>query len=283
MMSIEIKNVSKSFGNIKALDDISLEFKENKIYGLFGRNGAGKSTLLNIISNRIFANSGEVLIDGENAVENDRAQGEIFLMSEAMLYPESMKIKDAFRLTKEFYDDFDVDYANRLSEQFGLKTNKKTKGLSTGYKSIFKIIVALATNVKYLIFDEPILGLDASHRDLFYKLLIENYDKNPRTIIISTHLIEEISTIVEDVVIIKDGKLIKQQSCEELLNMGLTVTGAEALVNEFAKDKNIIGSDTLGNYKSIYMLGNIDKNNIPSGLEVSKLDLQKLFIQLTNS
>lgn len=282
-MSIDIKNVSKSFGNIKALDDISLEFKENKIYGLFGRNGAGKSTLLNIISNRIFANSGEVLIDGENAVENDRAQGEIFLMSEAMLYPESMKIKDAFRLTKEFYDDFDVDYANRLSEQFGLKTNKKTKGLSTGYKSIFKIIVALATNVKYLIFDEPILGLDASHRDLFYKLLIENYDKNPRTIIISTHLIEEISTIVEDVVIIKDGKLIKQQSCEELLNMGLTVTGAEALVNEFAKDKNIIGSDTLGNYKSIYMLGNIDKNNIPSGLEVSKLDLQKLFIQLTNS
>ncbi len=282
-MSIEIKNVSKSFGNIKALDDISLEFKENKIYGLFGRNGAGKSTLLNIISNRIFANSGEVLIDGENAVENDSAQGEIFLMSEAMLYPESMKIKDAFRLTKEFYDDFDVDYANRLSEQFGLKTNKKTKGLSTGYKSIFKIIVALATNVKYLIFDEPILGLDASHRDLFYKLLIENYDKNPRTIIISTHLIEEISTIVEDVVIIKDGKLIKQQSCEELLNMGLTVTGAEALVNEFAKDKNIIGSDTLGNYKSIYMLGNIDKNNIPSGLEVSKLDLQKLFIQLTNS
>ncbi len=282
-MSIEIKNVSKSFGNIKALDDISLEFKENKIYGLFGRNGAGKSTLLNIISNRIFANSGEVLIDGENAVENDRAQGEIFLMSEAMLYPESMKIKDAFRFTKEFYDDFDVDYANRLSEQFGLKTNKKTKGLSTGYKSIFKIIVALATNVKYLIFDEPILGLDASHRDLFYKLLIENYDKNPRTIIISTHLIEEISTIVEDVVIIKDGKLIKQQSCEELLNMGLTVTGAEALVNEFAKDKNIIGSDTLGNYKSIYMLGNIDKNNIPSGLEISKLDLQKLFIQLTNS
>ncbi len=282
-MSIEIRNVSKYFGNIKALDDISLEFKENKIYGLFGRNGAGKSTLLNIISNRIFANSGEVLIDGENAIENDRAQGKIFLMSEAMLYPESMKIKDAFRLTKEFYDDFDIDYANRLSEQFGLKTNKKTKGLSTGYKSIFKIIVALATNVKYLIFDEPILGLDASHRDLFYKLLIENYDKNPRTIIISTHLIEEISTIVEDVVIIKDGKLIKQQSCEELLNMGLTVTGAEALVNEFAKDKNIIGSDTLGNYKSIYMLGNIDKNNIPSGLEVSKLDLQKLFIQLTNS
>lgn len=282
-MSIEIKNVSKSFGNIKALDTISLEFKENKIYGLFGRNGAGKSTLLNIISNRIFANSGEVLLDGENAVENDKAQGKIFLMSEAMLYPESMKIKDAFRLTKEFYEDFDIDYANRLSEQFRLKTNKKTKGLSTGYKSIFKIIIALATNVKYLIFDEPILGLDASHRDLFYKLLIENYDKNPKTIIISTHLIEEISTIVEDVVIIKDGKIIKQQSCEELLNMGLTITGAESLVNEFARGKNVIGSDTLGNYKSIYVLGNIDKNNIPSGLEVSKLDLQKLFIQLTNS
>lgn len=281
-MSIEIKNVSKSFSNIKALDSISLEFKENKIYGLFGRNGAGKSTLLNIISNRIFANSGEILVDGENAVENDKAQGKIFLMSEVMLYPETMKIKDAFRLTKEFYDDFDIDYANKLSEQFGLKTNKKTKGLSTGYKSIFKIIIALASNAKYLIFDEPILGLDASHRDLYYKLLIENYDKNPKTIIISTHLIEEISTIVEDVVIIKDGKIIKQQSCEELLNMGFTITGAESLIDEFAKGKNVIGSDTLGNYKSIYVLGNI-KNSIPAGLEVSKLDLQKLFIQLTNS
>lgn len=282
-MSIELKNVSKSFGNIKALDNINLEFKENKIYGLFGRNGAGKSTLLNIISNRNFANDGEILIDGVNAVENDIAQGKIFLMSEVMLYPETMKIKDAYRLTKEFYKDFDVDYANKLSEQFGLKTNKKTKGLSTGYKSIFKIIIALASNAKYLIFDEPILGLDANHRDLYYKLLIENYDKNPKTIIISTHLIEEISTIVEEIVIIKDGKIIKQQTCDELLSMGFTITGAVNLIDEFAKGKNIIGSETLGNYKSIYVLGNIDKNNMPSGLEVSKLDLQKLFIQLTNS
>lgn len=282
-MSIEIKNISKSYGNVQALEGINLEFKENKIYGLFGRNGAGKSTLLNIISNRVFANKGEVLIDGENAVENDFALSKIYLMSEAMLYPETMKIKDAFKLTKEFYENFDIDYAYKLSEQFSLNTNKKTRSLSTGYKSIFKIIVALATNAKYLLFDEPILGLDANHRDLFYKLLIENYDKNSQTIIISTHLIEEISTIVEEVVIIKDGKIIKQQSSEELLNMGFTITGADKLVDEFAKDKTVIGSDTLGNYKSIYILGKIDKNSIPEGLEVSKLDLQKLFIQLTNS
>ena len=282
-MSIEVKNLTKAYGNVKALDNVSVEFKENKIYGLFGRNGAGKTTLLNIISNRTFASDGEVYLDGEAATENDKAQSKLFIMSEAMLYPEAMRIKDAYSLTKEFYESFDIDYAYRLSEQFGLDINKKTKALSTGYKSIFKIIIALSTNVKYLIFDEPILGLDANHRDLFYKLLIENYDKNSNTIIISTHLIEEISTIVEDIVIIKEGKIIRQQSCEELLSMGFTITGAEGLINEFAKGKNVIGSDVLGNYKSIYVIGNIDKNSIPDGLEVSKLDLQKLFIQLTNS
>lgn len=98
-MSIEVKNVTKNYGSTCALDHVSLKFEENKIYGLLGRNGAGKTTLLNIISNRIFASEGEVLIDGLPARENDMAQQKIYLMSEKDYYPEKAKIKDIFRWT----------------------------------------------------------------------------------------------------------------------------------------------------------------------------------------
>jgi len=283
MNSIEVRNITKTFGNVHALQDISLEFEEKKIYGLLGRNGAGKTTLLNIISNRLFPDSGEVLVDGETAFENDSAQGRIYMMGEKNYYPQGMKIKDVFRWTQEFYPSFDRSYAYNLAEKFGLNTEKKVKELSTGYTSIFKIAIALSINIPYILADEPVLGLDANHRLLFYKTLIESYNENPRTIIISTHLIDEVANVIEDIVIIDKGKILKKQSCEELLSQGYTVTGSAGAIDSFVAGKNVIGSDSLGGLKTAYILGTINKSEVPSGLEVSKLDLQKLFVQLTNS
>ena len=97
MSGIELRGVSKRFKDVTALDNVTLNFEENKIYGLLGRNGAGKSTMLNIISNRLFPDEGEVLLDGQPVRENDMAQGQIFLISEKTLYPEKMKIKEAFK------------------------------------------------------------------------------------------------------------------------------------------------------------------------------------------
>lgn len=281
MSGIEVKNVSKSFGTVKALEDVSLKLERNKIYGLLGRNGAGKTTLLNIITNRIFEDSGEVLIEGEPHNENDNALGKIYMMGEANLYPENMKIKDVFKWTKAFYPDFNHEYAEKVAEMFGLNLNKKTNSLSTGYKSIYKLIVALSVNTPYVLLDEPVLGLDANHREMFYKLLLEKYAEKPFTAVISTHLIEEVSGIIENVIIIKNGRVIRNESCEELLSKGYTVSGTAAKVDSFIKDKQVIGTDTLGGLKTAYILGK-PEDNIPDGLELSKLDLQKLFIQLTN-
>lgn len=166
MNCIEIKGITKDFKNTRALNNVNLTFEENKIYGLLGRNGAGKSTLLKIISNRIFTDSGSVTVDGINSMEDDRALSKIYIMSESNLYPPKMKIKNIFKWTKEFYPAFDLDYANKLSKAFNLNVNKNTRSLSTGYNSIFKIIIALSVNVPYLFLDEPVLGLDANHRDL---------------------------------------------------------------------------------------------------------------------
>lgn len=282
-MSILVNDVSKHYGKTCALDHVNIEFGENKIYGLLGRNGAGKTTLLNIITNHIFSDAGKVLVDDMPSRENDKALQKIYLMSEKDLYPERMKIKDIFRWSSTFYPGFDMEYALDTAEKFELDINKNVKSLSTGFNSIFKVIIALSVNTPYILLDEPVLGLDANNREQFYKLLIDKYSKDPCTVVISTHLIEEVSSVVEHVIIIKNGKIIKDETRDELLSKGYTVSGAASQVDKYIVGRNVIGIDTIGGLKSAYILGGIDKASLPEGIEVSRMDLQKLFVQLTNS
>jgi ABC-2 type transport system ATP-binding protein len=283
MSRIEVKSVTKKYGAVTALDDVSMTIAENRIYGLLGRNGAGKSTLLNIITNRIFPTSGEVLIDGEPVLENDRVLGKVYCMSEQPLYPESMRVKEVFKWTQEFYPDMDMDYALTLADKFALSTRKRIKALSTGYTSIYKIIVALACNAPVLLLDEPVLGLDANFRDVFYRELIARYSEQPRTIVISTHLIEEAADVVEHVLIINNGRVILDDSTQNVLAAGCTVTGPAALVDAYVADYRVLGSDTLGGIKSAYLLGLPDASAAPAGVEISRMKLQSLFIHLTNA
>lgn len=283
MSKIVIENLSKDFGKVKALKNVSLELKENKIYGLLGRNGAGKSTLLNIMTNKLFPETGAVYVDNEKVTENDAALSKIYCMTEKNLYLDGIRVKEVFRWTKEFYKDFDVEYANVLAQKFGLNLKKRVKELSTGYSSIFKIIIALACNAPIILLDEPVLGLDANHRDLFYKELLANYIERPRTIVISTHLIEEVSDIIEEVVIIKNGELIINDNKDSILAKGYSVSGVAGKVDNYIQDKQVIGIDTLGGLKTAYVIGHLDRTSVPNDLEISKLDLQKLFIQLTNA
>ena len=246
MNAIEIKNITKRYKNVTALDNVSFSFELGKIYGLLGRNGAGKTTLINIIANRIFPDCGEVLIDGIPARENMTVHGKIFCMSEADLYDKDLKVKEHFKWTNRFYDEFDLNKAFKLSEKFNLDTNKRFKALSKGYQSIFKLIIALSLNVPYVIFDEPVLGLDANHRELFYSLLLKELETGERTLIIATHLIEEVSNIIEEVVLIDNGKLLLQKSVEELLETGYSVSGFAKEVDRYCEGRNVIGYDVLG-------------------------------------
>ena len=281
MSRIEIKNLSKNYGKVCALDNVSVTFEEGKIYGLLGRNGAGKSTMLNCITGFIFPNSGSITLDGKNVIENDKVLRKIYKTSEKTYYPDTMKVKELFKTTKSFYPDFDMDYALDISKQFGLDVTKKVKGLSTGFTSILKQVIALSVNTPFVFFDEPVLGLDANNRDLFYRLLIEKFSEKPFCAVISTHLIEEVSTIVENVIIVKNGKIIRNTTCEELLQQGYTVSGSAAAIDEYIKGKNVIGTDSLGGLKTAYIIGKAEKE-VPNGLEITRLDLQKLFVKLTN-
>ena len=281
MNKIEIKGASKAFGNVQAVKNIDLTLEQNKIYGLLGRNGAGKSTLLNMITGRVFPDHGTIMVDGENVIENDRAMGKIYLMGESKYYPDSMKLSEAYYWAAKFYPNFDTENAYYLAKQFDLNVKKKFKELSTGMSTMFRLSVALSTGAPYIFLDEPVLGLDAVHRDLFYKLLIEQFERHPACYVISTHLIEEVTGLIEEVVIIREGEKLFHEETEKLLARGYTVTGPAAAVNDFIADKHCIGEDKLGGLKSAYLMEPVERANVPEGLEISKLNLQQLFVQLT--
>lgn len=270
MSTIEVRNLTKTYGKTTALNNVSVTFRENCIYGLLGRNGAGKSTLLNIVSGRTFADSGEVLIDGVNAKGNDSALGKIHMMSEQLLYNPSLKVRDMFRTASFFYPKFDTEYAMKLCSEYELDTNKKLAKLSTGYRTIAKAMNALACGAPIIFFDEPILGLDANHRDLFYKHVISRYNERPATFIISTHLIEETAGIIERAVVIQKGGLLLDNDVDEIRSMGYSVSGKAEDVDSFANGKELMGEDVLGGLKTVYIRAGLMKPNFPRDLQPSR-------------
>lgn len=279
--SIEIKGLSKNFKQTQALRNLNFSIHENTICGLLGRNGAGKSTLLNLISNRLFPSEGGVFINGKSVQENDRLLGQILYVGEELLIPEETKVRDYFKMTAVFYPGFNMDYAVKLAGEYGLNMKKKVKSLSTGYKTIVKLICALSSDARYLLLDEPVLGLDANHREQFYRDLLENYSESPRTIIVSTHLIEEVSSLIEQVVIIKEGALLLNKPADEVRKMGYSVSGNSSEVEGYCSGRDVLSRDSLGGLQTACILGKPE--NVPQSLQVTALDMQKLFVHLTGA
>lgn len=283
MANIVLKDIKKAYKNKIVLDGISLELKEGKIYGLLGRNGSGKTTLLNVITNRIFQHSGRVLINNQDVHENDEVLSKIYFMTEKNLLPVDMKVIELFKETNGFYENFEMEYAKKLADIFALNINDKIKDLSTGYNTIFKVILTLASKAEIMIFDEPVLGLDARCREIFYKELLSLYEKEGNTIIISTHIIEEIANITEKIMILNNGDIKKVWDTQELAESSYLVSGKPEDIKKYAKNKNIIGTENIGNIERSIIIGHKDEKALKElNIENSKADIQKVFIYLTD-
>lgn len=282
---LEIKNLNKSYGKNKVLTDINIDIEENKIYGLLGRNGVGKTTLLNLIASQIISDSGEIKLVGEKVFENTKAMDDICLVK---VLPESIKekkVRDILALAEIMYKDWDKGYKDYLIKEFKLDTRKKLLKLSTGNQTILGLIIGLASRSKITMFDEPTLGLDAAMRYKFYNLLLEDYEKNPRTIIISTHLIDEVANLFEEVIILNDEKIALQDEVDVLKEKSYFLSGQEDKINLVIKDKKVIHREEFGSTKIVGIYGSLSdqeiKNIKDSNIEISNIPLQKLFIYLT--
>lgn len=283
METLRISHVSKKYGRQVILDDLNFTLAPGKIYGLLGRNGAGKSTLLNVITSRIFPSAGEVTLGQLGRNDQDRVLGEFYLMSEANLYPKRTTVRRMFDLADGAYGNFNYQNAERLLSAFGIDSGKQLSNLSTGLQTAAKLTVALNVNASYIFLDEPVLGLDANHRDLFYKELIKTYQNKPRTFVLSTHLIDEIQQLVEHVIVLANHQIIEDADVQAMLDQAYTVTGPEKLVDQYVTGLRVLANERLGNLKTAYVYDQLnDQRVIPDQVKIGHYDLQQLFIHLTN-
>lgn len=280
-MAIEVKNLTKSYDKVKVLDNLSFTLEENVIYGLLGRNGAGKTTLLNIINNRIFADKAEMTLNGEKIQENEKALNEMFYVTDDLdLSINSMKINKLFKLVEGFYGGFDWELCSKLVSEFEVNTSKSLVKLSTGYKSIIRIILALCVPCKYIFLDEPVLGLDVNHRELFYKLLLDEYIAKEKTYVISTHLIEEIADLVEKVIVIDKHQIVEAGDVEDIKKGVVTISGPQDSVKAFASNFEILKEAEFGGVYQV-MVKRYSALETPSDIVVKPVSMQDYFLYLT--
>ncbi|WP_212948509.1 ABC transporter ATP-binding protein [Siminovitchia terrae] len=282
---VEIKQLEKAYGSFKAVQNVHFSIQKNKIYGLLGRNGAGKTTLMKMITAQIFPTSGDIKVFGENPFENSKVLNQICFIKESQQYPINFTVQDVLDVSKSLFPNWNNDLAYSLISDFNLPLKRRIKKLSRGMLSSVGIVIGLASRAPLTVFDEPYLGLDAVSRGIFYDRLMEDYVKNPRTIILSTHLIDEVSNLLEHVLVIKDGELMIDQDAEELRGMAYTVTGKSAQVEAYLAGKEIVHQEPFGGLLSATVIGNGNSSDQKQaetcGLEVTPVSLQQLIVYLT--
>lgn len=279
-MKIEVNNLTKKYGTKLALNSISFTLEEPKIYGLLGRNGAGKTTFMEILAGQILSTSGEILIDGEKPFDNRKLTESICLIKEGQNFKKDLTIKNVLTISSFFYPNWDQVLALELVNEYNLDLKAKVKALSKGMESALGIIVGLASKAPITVFDEPYIGLDAAARKKFYDILLEEYEKEPRTIIFSTHLIDEVSLMFEEVLILQDGKLAIQENADVLRNSAFAVSGTIEQVERFIEGKEVITTKKLAGMMTAYVVGHLEEAK-DNGLSVEGVPIQELMIYLT--
>ncbi|MDQ2906985.1 MAG: ABC transporter ATP-binding protein [Ktedonobacteraceae bacterium] len=283
---VEVRQLTKSYRNVTAVDQVSFSIEANKIYGLLGRNGAGKTTIMQIITAQLFASSGEVKVFGEAPYENSRVLSQVCFVKDSQTYPKYFRVLDVLEQAAFFFPHWDREYAFALSEAFQLPLQRKMKALSRGMLSAAGIIVGLASRAPLTIFDEPYLGLDPVARGLFYDRLLEDYAEHPRTVLLSTHLIDEVSRLLEHILVIDQGRLLLDEEAEALRGRAFAVVGPAARVDTYTEGKQLLAREPLGGLVSATVMGDGDlkdrKQAEALGLELAPVSLQQLIVHLTS-
>jgi ABC-2 type transport system ATP-binding protein len=275
------------YGDAIALDDINFTLSGGKIYGLLGRNGSGKTSLLSLLAGFRKPSGGTVLINGKPIFENGAITRQVcFVGARGLLHDKSDTLIDALDLGNYLRPAWDAAYALSLLEQFGLQPKQRIGELSLGQQSAFGIVVGLASRAPITLLDESYLGLDAPSRQQFQDALLADYMRHPRTFILSTHLIEEMSTLFEEVLIVHEGRLLLHDETEAVRLQGTAVTGAMEQVDRFVAGHTVINQKQLGRTKSAMIYGTLDdatrRQAQAVGLDVGAVPLQELFVHLTH-
>lgn len=210
---LRCENLSKRFGSMTALNDLSLSVENGKIIGLLGPNGAGKTTLIKLINGLLTPTSGTVSVCGKTPGPETKALVS-YLPDVNYLY-HWMSVEQIVSMFHDFYADFRMELAYEMLGRLGVDRKSKLKTLSKGNKEKMALILVMSRNAKFYVLDEPIAGVDPATRDYIISTIINNY--NPEaSVMISTHLISDIEEVLDEVIFIKDGRIVLQSTVDDI-------------------------------------------------------------------
>lgn len=279
---IAVSGLTRRYRDEVALDDVSLEIGAGTITGLLGRNGAGKTTLLRILAGQEFPSSGSARIFGAPPAENEDVLRRLVFVREDQAYPD-LQVRHALRAASWFYPRWDAGLASSLMKDFGLREGKGIKKLSRGQRSALGITIGLAARAEVTLFDEPYAGLDAVARQIFYDRLLADFAEFPRTVLLSTHLIDEAAALFENVVVIDRGRVALDTAADGLRGMATTVSGPALAVDAFTEGHPVWERRKLGSQSSAVMVGTLsagERGRARSmGLDLTPLSLQQLVVR----
>lgn len=284
-MKLQCEQLTKIYSGKEVLKDVSLILESGKIYGLIGRNGAGKTTLLSILSAQNPASRGNVTIDGERVWENRKSLSKICFSRELNATSESglhaMKLKEYLRIAGIYYDDWDKDMENRLLSLFDLNVKKKLGKMSKGMLSMATIIIALCSKAPFTFLDEPVVGLDVVAREQFYRLLLEEYTNTGRTFVVSTHIIEEAASVLEEVIILHKGQVLLKMDTQALVDSARYVSGKVEEVDAATAGLEVHHPETMGRSKGVTVFLKPGQNiRETPDISVQPVNLQRAFVAL---
>ena len=210
---IRCNDLSKNYGSITALDNISFTLESGKIVGLLGPNGSGKTTLIKLLNGLLTPSKGEILIDGQKVGVQTKKL--VAYLPDNSYLNSWMTVKQIVAYFADFYEDFRPEVAYEMLARLDIAPDRKLKTLSKGNKEKVCLILVMSRNARLYVLDEPIAGVDPAARDYVISTIINNY--NPQaTVIISTHLIADIEQILDEVIFLKNGRVVLQKTVDEI-------------------------------------------------------------------
>lgn len=287
---IEVKNLSKSFDSIKAIDHINAKIEDGHVFGLIGTNGAGKSTFMRMLSGVLKPEEGEILVDGEPVYDNPAVKKKIFYISDDQYYFRSGTPVDMLKLYQTCYPAFDGAKWKSLMEKFGLDEKRKVNTFSKGMKKQLSVICGICANTKYLLCDETFDGLDPVMRQAVKALFVKEMDERGLTPVIASHNLRELEDICEYVGLLHRGGILLEKDIDDMkLNIHKLqcVIREDEMLQKIRSGLEVVTIDNRGSLYTVTVRG--DKEKIlefmehlnPVFYELLPLSLEEIFISET--
>lgn len=279
-IAIETRGLTRRYKGVPALDDVTIGIEAGVITGLLGRNGSGKTTFMSLATAQDQPTSGTVRVLGHNPFEHAETIEQMCFLRDNQRYPDDYRLKHAIRAASFFYPNWSQETAERLVEQFRIPEKPIVKKYSRGQLSALGIVLGLASRSPITFFDEPYLGLDATARSIFYDELLHDYAAHPRTIVLSTHLIDEMDRLLERVVILDHGRVVRHADVDELRGDAYQISGRAAGIEAFLKDRPTLSRRSVGGLATAVVAGALSEEDraaaLAAGLDVGAVSLQDL-------